>query len=45
MFVAVLQPGDRLHHRMAGGGGFGDPAERDAEAVRRDRLDEKVTAR
>ncbi|HEY2218878.1 MAG TPA: hydantoinase B/oxoprolinase family protein [Gaiellaceae bacterium] len=44
MFVAVLQPGDRLHHRMAGGGGFGDPAERDAEAVRRDRLDEKVTA-
>jgi 5-oxoprolinase (ATP-hydrolysing) len=45
MFVAVLQPGDRLHHRMAGGGGFGDPAERDPEAARRDRLDEKVSAR
>jgi 5-oxoprolinase (ATP-hydrolysing) len=43
MFVAVLQPGDRLHHRMAGGGGFGDPAERDPESARRDRLDEKVT--
>jgi N-methylhydantoinase B len=44
MFVAVLQPGDRLHHRMAGGGGFGDPAERDTESARRDRLDEKVTS-
>jgi 5-oxoprolinase (ATP-hydrolysing) len=44
MFVAVLQPGDRLHHRMAGGGGFGDPAERDPESARRDRLDEKVTS-
>ena len=45
MFVALLQPGDRLHHRMAGGGGFGDPAEREAAAASRDRLDEKVTAR
>ena len=44
MFVALLQPGDRLHHRMAGGGGFGDPAERDPEAAGRDRLDGKVTA-
>src|SRR5262249_34822177 len=43
MFVALLQPGDRLHHRMAGGGGFGDPAERDPAAARRDRLDEKGT--
>jgi 5-oxoprolinase (ATP-hydrolysing)/N-methylhydantoinase A len=43
MFVAVLQPGDRLHHRMAGGGGFGHAAERDPEAVRRDLLDGKVT--
>jgi 5-oxoprolinase (ATP-hydrolysing) len=44
MFVALLQPGDVLHHRMAGGGGFGDPAERDPEAVRRDLRDEKITA-
>jgi N-methylhydantoinase B len=44
MFVAVLQPGDVLHHRTAGGGGFGDPAERDREAVLRDLRDEKVTA-
>jgi N-methylhydantoinase B len=44
MFVALLQPGDVLHHHMAGGGGFGDPADRDPEAVRRDLRDEKVTA-
>jgi N-methylhydantoinase A/oxoprolinase/acetone carboxylase beta subunit/N-methylhydantoinase B/oxoprolinase/acetone carboxylase alpha subunit len=44
MFVALLQPGDVLHHRMAGGGGHGDPAERDSQAVQRDLLDEKVTA-
>ena len=43
MFVALLQPGDVLHHRMAGGGGFGPAAERDAEAVERDLLDGKVT--
>ena len=43
MFVAVLQTGDVLHHRMAGGGGFGDPAERGREAVLRDLRDEKVT--
>jgi N-methylhydantoinase B/oxoprolinase/acetone carboxylase alpha subunit len=44
MFVALLQPGDVLHHRMAGGGGHGDPSERDPQAVQRDLLDEKVTA-
>jgi 5-oxoprolinase (ATP-hydrolysing)/N-methylhydantoinase A len=43
MFVALLQPGDVLHHRMPGGGGWGDPADRDGEARRRDVLDEKVT--
>ena len=31
-----LLPGERLHLRYAGGGGFGDPRERDAEDVRRD---------
>ena len=44
MFVALLQPGDVLHHRMPGGGGFGDPSERDRESVLRDVLDEKVSA-
>ncbi len=43
MFVAVLQPGDVMHHRMPGGGGFGDPRERDREAILRDVLDEKIT--
>ena len=44
MFVGLLQPGDVLHHRMPGGGGFGDPSERDRESVLRDVLDEKVSA-
>jgi N-methylhydantoinase B len=44
MFGTTLQPGERFHHRMPGGGGFGDPFERDPEAVARDVLDEKVSA-
>jgi 5-oxoprolinase (ATP-hydrolysing)/N-methylhydantoinase A len=44
MFVATLQPGDVFRHRMAGGGGFGDPAERDPSAHARDLRDGKVTA-
>jgi N-methylhydantoinase A/oxoprolinase/acetone carboxylase beta subunit/N-methylhydantoinase B/oxoprolinase/acetone carboxylase alpha subunit len=44
MFSAVLQPGDVFHHRMAGGGGWGDARERDPEASARDRLNEKVSA-
>ena len=43
MFVAALQPGDVIHHRMAGGGGHGDPLEREPEAVARDVLDDKVS--
>ena len=43
MFGAVLEPGDVFHHRMAGGGGWGDPLARDPDAVARDVLDEKVT--
>lgn len=38
-----LEPGDRLIHRIGGAGGFGDPARRDPEAVRRDVRDEKVS--
>ena len=44
MFAALLQPGDVLHHRMAGGGGFGDPFERDPEAVAEDVRDGKISA-
>jgi N-methylhydantoinase B/oxoprolinase/acetone carboxylase alpha subunit len=33
----VIQPGDVLDVRSGGGGGFGDPAERSAEARARDR--------
>jgi N-methylhydantoinase B len=32
----ILMPGDVMTWRMAGGGGYGDPLERDPEAVRRD---------
>jgi N-methylhydantoinase A/oxoprolinase/acetone carboxylase beta subunit/N-methylhydantoinase B/oxoprolinase/acetone carboxylase alpha subunit len=33
-----VEPGDRLLYLTAGGGGWGDPLERDAEVVRRDVL-------
>jgi len=42
MFGAVLQRDDVYDHRMPGGGGWGDPLERDPEAVRWDVLNEKV---
>ena len=38
-----LRKGDLFHHEMAGGGGYGDPMERDAERVLEDVIDEKVT--
>jgi N-methylhydantoinase B len=34
----VIRPGDVLDIRSGGGGGFGDPAERSAEARARDLL-------
>jgi N-methylhydantoinase B len=43
MFVATLQPGDVFHHRMPGGGGYGDPADREPEAVAADVRDGKVS--
>src|SRR5262245_31990039 len=42
--MIVLHPGDQLWEYIAGGAGYGDPLERDAEAVRADVLDGKVTA-
>jgi N-methylhydantoinase A/oxoprolinase/acetone carboxylase beta subunit/N-methylhydantoinase B/oxoprolinase/acetone carboxylase alpha subunit len=43
MFVGLLQPGDAFHHRQPGGGGYGDPFEREPEAVALDVLDGKVS--
>ena len=39
-----LKPGERLTLRLSGGGGFGDPAGRDPDAVRRDVRDGYVSA-
>ncbi|MEV4288064.1 hydantoinase B/oxoprolinase family protein [Nonomuraea bangladeshensis] len=39
-----LKKGDVILCKTGGGGGFGDPAERDAEAVRADVLDGQVSA-
>lgn len=39
----TLQQGDVYRHVMAGGGGFGDPLQRDPEQVRSDVLDGKVS--
>jgi N-methylhydantoinase B len=43
MMSITLRTGDVYRHVMAGGGGFGDPLERDPEKVRADVLDDKVT--
>ena len=39
----MIPDGDRLILELAGGGGMGDPAEREPEAVARDVRDELVT--
>ena len=43
MGTTDMKRGDVLRHVMAGGGGWGDPLERDPEAVMADVRDEKVT--
>ena len=43
MFGTVLEPGDVYHHRMPGGGGWGDPLEREPQAVAWDVMNEKVS--
>ncbi len=40
----TLQSGDVFRHVMAGGGGYGDPLERDPLLLREDLLDGKMTA-
>jgi N-methylhydantoinase A/oxoprolinase/acetone carboxylase beta subunit/N-methylhydantoinase B/oxoprolinase/acetone carboxylase alpha subunit len=42
MFSTTVGLGTLYHHRMAGGGGWGDPLERDPEAVADDVRNEKV---
>jgi N-methylhydantoinase B/oxoprolinase/acetone carboxylase alpha subunit len=42
MFSTTIQPGDVYVHRTAGGGGWGDPAERDPQARADDLADGKV---
>ncbi len=39
----AMEAGDRLHYRFGGGGGWGDPLERDPEAVLDDVWDEYVS--
>jgi N-methylhydantoinase B len=43
MFSITIQPGDVYVHRTAGGGGWGDPARRDPQAIESDLADGKVT--
>jgi N-methylhydantoinase B len=43
MFSTTIGEGDLYVHRTAGGGGWGDPGERDPDAVREDVVDGKVT--
>ena len=41
--VEKLKRGDVFRHEMSGGGGYGDPLERDPDRVLRDVIEEKVT--
>ena len=42
--MIVLHPGDQLWEYIAGGAGYGDPLDRDPDAVLADVLDGKVSA-
>jgi N-methylhydantoinase B len=42
MFSTTIQAGDVFVHRTAGGGGWGDPAERDPAKAEADRADGKL---
>jgi N-methylhydantoinase B len=43
MFSTTVSAGTLYHHRMAGGGGWGDALEREPEAVALDVRNEKVS--
>ncbi len=42
-FAMTMQQGDVVRHEQAGGGGYGDPLERDPDLVAADVGDEKIT--
>jgi N-methylhydantoinase B len=44
MFSTTIEAGDLYVHRTAGGGGWGDPRERDPQAIADDVADGKITA-
>ena len=44
METEPMHKGDRFRAILAGGGGYGDPFERDPELVREDVREEKLTA-
>ena len=43
MVSTSIEAGERLYHRQAGGGGWGDPLERDPELVAQDVRNDKVS--
>ena len=43
MISTTMAAGEVIYHRQAGGGGWGDPLERDPEAVARDVSNDKVS--
>ena len=43
MISTTIKAGERIYHRQAGGGGWGDPLLRDPEAVARDVKNGKVS--
>lgn len=43
MVSTTMREGETLYHRQAGGGGYGDPFERDPEVVARDVKDDRVS--
>ncbi len=43
MISTSIQAGERIYHRQAGGGGWGDPHQRDPQAVARDVKNDKVS--
>ena len=42
-FLSPLRSGDVIRVRLAGGGGWGDPLERDPQSVLKDAINEKIT--
>ena len=43
MISTSIKEGERIYHRQAGGGGWGNPLERSPQAVERDVRNDKVS--